>query len=476
MSPSYHQHTAYSRETMSGGTLDWANQPWPFKRYPGIEPLELPRPVLPQGGFWPLALAWPPPAQGQAGLDLARLSGLLALSAGLTAQSQGGIYLRAQASAGALYPNELYLVSKGMADLPDGLWHYAPDRHGLRLLRDGDLSGAVAATLDGPPRGLSLLISGVFWKSAWKYKTRAWRYCLLDGGHVLANLELALAASGLGQALCLDFAAEPAQALLGLDPAREALLTGLAAGAEVEAGPSLDDDWQPPAEEPFSPREGRDPVIAEAAALGGLDAPAPAPAWPSEPAPANAARLEPTAPQGPDLARVVAARRSRRNFLAQPLEPGQLALLLAAVLPAGGPLGATVLLGPGGGPGAGVYAWHARDRALERVAGQDQRRAVTVASLGQMWVGQAALNLVLWADPARLQKTAGERGYRHAMLAAGRAGQRLYLAATALGLGCCGVGAFYDAEMARAALLPPKAEPLYLLAAGPVKGGVALPR
>lgn len=382
------------------------------------------------------------------------------------------MYLRAQASAGALYPNELYLVSKGLPDLANGLWHYAPDRHGLRLLREGDLSGAVAAALGGPPRELSFLVSGVFWKSAWKYKTRAWRYCLLDGGHVLANLELALAASGLGQVLHLDFAEPPAQALLGLDPEREALLAGLSAGGEVAVGPPLDEPWQPPNEEPLSPREGRDPVIAEAAALGGLAAPAPAPEWPAGPKPIQAARLEPALPRnGPDLGRVVAARRSRRNFLASPLETGQLALLLNAALPADGPLGATVLLGPGGEPEAGVYLWHATERALEPVANQDQRRAAALACLGQMWVGSAALNLVLWADPERLERTAGARGYRHAMLAAGRAGQRLYLAATALGLGCCGVGAFYDSEMAGAALPPPKAEPLYLLAAGPVKGG-----
>jgi nitroreductase len=56
------------------------------------------------------------------------------------------------------------------------------------------------------------------------------------------------------------------------------------------------------------------------------------------------------------------------------------------------------------------------------------------------------------------------------MLAAGRAGQRLYLAATALGLGACGVGAYYDRELAAAAMLPEAGWPLYLVAAGPVKG------
>jgi SagB-type dehydrogenase family enzyme len=469
---SYHPRTAYRREAMSGGYLDWANQPRPFKRYLGLEPRPLPPPRLPRAGFWPLALGWPPPEQGgSAGLGEDGLAGLLALSAGITAQGGGGVHLRAPASAGALYPAELYLTASGLEWLPDGLWHYAPDRHGLHALRPGKLAGAAARVLGGPPRELNFFITGLFWRSAWKYKTRAWRYCLLDGGHLLANLELALAAHGLGQRLSLDPAAAPGRRLLGLDPEREALLAGFAAGdAAQDPGPVPPPAWEPPPEEPLSPDEQRDPVIARAAALGQLAEPGPAPVWPPDPAPPGAAALAPRPPEpGPGLVPVMAKRRSRRNFLAQGLEPGQLALLLAAALPADGPLGATVLLGPGLEAGPGVYGYHPASQSLSQVAQRDQRRAVARASLGQMWVGQAALNLVLWADPARLERAAGDRGYRHAMLAAGRAGQRLYLAATALGLGCCGVGAFYDRELAAAALLPPGAWPLYLLATGPVK-------
>ena len=194
--------------------------------------------------------------------------------------------------------------------------------------------------------------------------------------------------------------------------------------------------------------------------------------WPPEPAPSQALRLHPAPPrEGPSLARVMLSRRSRRNFIGQGLGANQVALLLAAALPSGGPLGATLLLGPEGEPPAGVHRYYPEEKALALLQPGDRREQAAQACLDQMWVGRAALNLVLWADPARLCAVAGEAGYRQAMLAAGRAGQRLYLAATALGLGCCGVGAFYDEELARAAALPPGAWPLYLLAAGPVKGG-----
>jgi SagB-type dehydrogenase family enzyme len=42
-----------------------------------------------------------------------------------------------------------------------------------------------------------------------------------------------------------------------------------------------------------------------------------------------------------------------------------------------------------------------------------------------------------------------ERAYRYIYMDAGHIGQNLYLAATAMNLGCCTVGAFYDEEVDR---------------------------
>ena len=47
-------------------------------------------------------------------------------------------------------------------------------------------------------------------------------------------------------------------------------------------------------------------------------------------------------------------------------------------------------------------------------------------------------------DLDRATATYGDRGYRYVHFGAGAIGQRLYLAAEALGLGATGIGAFYD--------------------------------
>jgi SagB-type dehydrogenase family enzyme len=89
--------------------------------------------------------------------------------------------------------------------------------------------------------------------------------------------------------------------------------------------------------------------------------------------------------------------------------------------------------------------------------------------LEQAWLGNSALHFIFLTNLERLEATWGPRGYRYAMLAAGRLGQRIYLGATALGLGCCGIGAFYDKEAARLLGVNAATKMVYLVAVGPVK-------
>jgi len=87
-----------------------------------------------------------------------------------------------------------------------------------------------------------------------------------------------------------------------------------------------------------------------------------------------------------------------------------------------------------------------------------------------MWLTNAAVHFLFMSNLAVLDDVWGARGYRYAMMAAGRWGERLYLMATAMGLGCCGIGAFYDTEAARLLSLNDESHVLYLVAVGPVKG------
>jgi nitroreductase len=89
--------------------------------------------------------------------------------------------------------------------------------------------------------------------------------------------------------------------------------------------------------------------------------------------------------------------------------------------------------------------------------------------LDQEWLAQANLHFFFAANLDLLEESWGPRGYRYAMLAAGRLGHRIYLSATSFGLGCCGIGAFYDSEAAVLLELSEASAMLYLVAVGPVK-------
>jgi hypothetical protein len=131
------KHTWQRLRTEAHG-LDWGNHPFPFKLYPDLEPLALPR-QLPESSL--------PATQVLSGhasastLDLAGLAWLLFFSAGVT-RILHRVLFRAAPSAGALYPTELYAVCGPLPDLPAGVCHFEPAEFALRRLRDGDFRPA----------------------------------------------------------------------------------------------------------------------------------------------------------------------------------------------------------------------------------------------------------------------------------------------------------------------------------------------
>ena len=71
------------------------------------------------------------------------------------------------------------------------------------------------------------------------------------------------------------------------------------------------------------------------------------------------------------------------------------------------------------------------------------------AGLGQEMLEEASCIFVWTAIVERSKWKYRQRAYRYIYVDAGHIGQNLYLAATAMNLGCCTVGAFYDEEVDR---------------------------
>src|SRR5205085_11169169 len=226
----YHDTTKHSYLSVRRDphALDWANQPTPFKIYPSLEPVPLPREV-PQTGVPALSAisdkARDPAIAVPSQHDLARL---LYFSAGITRPRQypgGEFYFRAAACTGALYEIELYIVSSDLAGLAAGLYHFNPSDVSLGLLRKGDFRGNLAQAAAMEPTVVhapaTIICTGTYWRNAWKYQARTYRHFGWDNGTLLANMLAVSAASELAAEIVLGFVDTDVNRLLDLDSRRE---------------------------------------------------------------------------------------------------------------------------------------------------------------------------------------------------------------------------------------------------------------
>ncbi|MEE4111266.1 MAG: SagB/ThcOx family dehydrogenase [Desulfobacteraceae bacterium] len=490
----YHRITSYRRHQLTPHALDWAHQPMSIKRYPDLPRVPLDRRAkLPAIDYFDLMKRRPGTESSCPGqLDSQTLSTAFRLTHGVTARAMHAaapFYYRSVASAGALYPFEIYLAVHRLDGIAPGVYHYDLFDFSLTTLRHGSVpeippvDRTVSATF---------YISGIFFRSAWKYRNRAYRYVLLDAGHLLENLRLALGALDLGYSLHLDFDDEGAATLLGLDPQREVCLacvhlhngnTGAKKpGETIPVGPLSADLLQ--ASRVSEQEVAYGDILSIHRAGNGVDSPFPR-ALPAlhvlDNQPLSWIDIDgPDHPGSADYARVLQQRRSRRNFIVAPEPPYEFMAFVDLMARHMGTssnmpracrsaIAIGFLIGAGMPIPPGFYLLDPDAKRLGRVSGGRLTESMAAACLDQMWLKHAALHLLFLTDLAALDRNWGPRGYRYAMIEAGRLGQQAYLAATALGWGACGIGAIYDREAADLLNLAADGALLYLVGIGPVK-------
>jgi SagB-type dehydrogenase family enzyme len=398
---------------------DLARLPWFFKRYPE----RLPRIALPRdlpGTVAPAIAMLAGTAQvAPAALDLPQLSRLLHLSAGVvrTMERSYGIHpFRAAGSAGGRFPLEVYVAVPEGVRLPPGVHWYDPLEHALVRV--------------GPaPRGSApaVIVTGVPWRTGWRYRERGWRHVYWDAGTMLAQL-LALAGSaGLPAALYTRFPDVAVAALAGADRVHEqpVAVVGLGAGTPAldPTGPA--DVGQVDA----APVEF--PLVTAAQRAGerrelGLP-------W-DQGAPADVPITTPATVEA-----VVAARGSQRRMDGARGLPQELLRTCMSVAVRGVGVPHHVVVHDVEGLAAGIYRWPDM-RAPVRPG--TLRGELHRICLHQALARDAAFVAIAAADVGRLD----DREYREAQLAAGLSEGRLHLAAYALGASASGM-TFIDSEV-----------------------------
>jgi SagB-type dehydrogenase family enzyme len=428
----YHERTKHTVASVRAGGryLDWENRPHPFKEYVALD-----RVPLPDG----------------------RLGRLLRWGAGVirTRVLPGGdaYHFRTYSSAGALYPVEVYVACADADALPAGLYHFDPLEPALRPLRPGDVRSTLAEAADEDELSDAeaiLVLTGILWRTAWKYEARGYRHLYWDAGTMLANL-LALAAThGVEARVLTGFVDDDVNRLVGVDGRAEAALALLAVGraAHAEAPPRLEPLDLPVAPISRRPREYPDADALHAASkLEDREAVRRYRAGAAR----TSANAEPLSAAMP-LEEVIRRRGSVRDFSRDPVPRVELEHLLAAAMgsiPADVlPEGETYLIANAVDdlpPGA--YRFAPSD-GLELLRSGPFRREAAFLCLEQPLGGLAAATHFVIAELVQALGAHGNRGYRAAQLEAGIRVGRMYLGAVAFGMAAT-ASTFYDEEVTR---------------------------
>lgn len=401
-----------SRAVRSFEPNDLERLPWFHKRYaedlPRVAlPRELPRTTAPAVAVL-AGTAGVEPAE----LDLPQLSRLLHLAAGVvrTAERPYGTYLfRAAGSAGGRFPLELYAAVPEGASLPAGVHWYDPLEHAL-------------VQVGPPPRGgaPAVVVTGVPWRTGWRYRERGYRHVYWDAGTMLAQLLAAADSARLDARLHSRFPDAAVTSLVGADGVHEWPVAVVTLGADPPAliGSAAAATGEVDA----------DPVefpLATAAQRAG-DREVLGPAW------ARGAAAEVPLRESEPVETVVLRRSSQRRMDATRGLAGDVfrTCLAVALRGIGEPHFAVVHDVEGLAPG--IYRWPEVDAPVRAAALREELFRV---ALEQGLAHDAAFVVIGAADVAALD----DREYREAQLAAGLVEGRLHLAAYALGASASGM-------------------------------------
>jgi SagB-type dehydrogenase family enzyme len=466
----YHEATKHSAESLgSSHVLDWANMPDPFRSYQGVPVLNLPaEPPAPE--ILALALLQGASGHTSAADGPAFLSQLLFHSAAISASkrvaSTGHRYsLRVNPSSGNLHPTEFHFLTRGLRSWPDGLYHYRPSSHTAEQRALGSFETGPA----GSSAAIVFVLTSIVWREAWKYSDRGYRYCLHDMGHAWQSLTLAAGAMGCDTFASGHFPDDQVAQLFHLSKDEWPMLIIELYGATIPLGDPdsghpiwFDGDANQLSDHPVS-----HPLIDEMHAATKLHESGFKAAPRAEPALAvpGEIQLPFTALPVRTFGETARTRRSALDFQggARRLPLAQVrALLAVAARPFPADFASPRLIQlhlyahrvDGLQPGVYRY-WPERDH-LEPIRTGDQRVAAAGLSLGQDLAGNACVAFSMIADLDRAVRLHGDRGYRYVHFEAGAIGQRLYLAAEALGLRATGIGAFFDDEVNRYLNLEPE--------------------
>lgn len=154
-------------------------------------------------------------------LNKEHLSILLYYTQGIKKTLSDGKNMRTVPSAGARHPFDTYFYLNKSKELPAGLYYYNPLEHKIALLNNQDLTkklieGAIGQKFIKDAAAIFCWVAN-YYRTAWRYSERSFRYVHLDGGHICQNLYLIAEALNYGVCAIAAFDDEKMNDLLKIN-------------------------------------------------------------------------------------------------------------------------------------------------------------------------------------------------------------------------------------------------------------------
>jgi len=465
---SYINHRAdITRETMFSPRFNFT-KPEAFKQYPDDSIVALPTPDASSGTSLTQALSQDS-VNSVAPLNVQNLSNILYYSSGVTGKivyPGGQLLLRAAASAGALYPNDLYVAVIKVDGLQAGIYYYHPGHHNLIKIGNQDslhsLSSASAYPDLQKNTAAIIMVTANFDRTIWKYGERSFRYILPDAGHILSNIAIAAASIRIPFANTAFFDDEKMNNALGLSQQDEGVLSMVVLGknklTEQTDIPQFTAANLPGEVQHIELTRLSYRLTSVQWKKGSMRTPnIDLKKYGSDtPAANELIRLPAGSATNDDTFTSIKNRRSFRQYSREDVSLEDFAGIIQQsfaplenphMVEAGRRVELFVIVSKVKGLSQGVYRYIPEEAALEKIREGDFSNAIYKAGLSQELLERAAFVIAWTIDLKRIGPLHGERDYRYANLECGLGSETSYLAAQARGMGACAVGAFYDDEL-----------------------------
>lgn len=494
----YHDLTKYTPEGIANNQhrIDFNSQPEPFKDYPLNKHIDLSY-VLPldRNPFSDLGIKNPKDFTNEEKY-LSRISKLLYLTNGITASVPNPsrpFYLRSAPSAGGLYPTEIYLCSFDNLAIENGIYNYQVLSQSLAQIKKGNYKEEFLNAVFKNPfiencKQL-LILTGVFFRSSWRYQDRAYRRICLDTGHVIGNINVVSNYCGFKAINIGGFLDKEINELLGLNEEEEQALSIIAL-YENNENPDFNFPFALPSKlDNINIKTPEGNRLLELHNRSRIDSYIKVPEIKNDEVESKFV-LSPKVTLGENidlnlktqLLELILKRRSTRSFSGQSISKEKLQTILDFAYhpeifksenldPHPNFFDASLIktfiaINGVNGIEEGCYFYSPQGGYLRQVRFKNFREDIYYLCLGQELGYKASAVIFHTCNLSNVVYKYGERAYRYLHLDAGHIGQRINLSAIQLGVGVSGIGGFFDDQVNDLLGIPENEAVIYITALG----------